>query len=392
MTAYEKLKNIDKTISIDEHEFYQLIQEFQISFLNDKQYEERLKLHRNPIEVKNELYTELCSYSLKIQSREEMRDIDEKCVSYVPTKVNEIWMADKRLKSIYHAIVEYCTRKSKNLTVIALHMAEYEAVIELIGKIQKSINDDRLADKAKNSDKENLTKKNRTRIPNQAKIKAELQREINSVCPFCENMDVGHFEIHHIDNVPSHNEPNNLILLCPTCHSKITKGDISQAEVIKKKNELINKKTASEKNNGRPINFNSSVNNAIFGSNNVINISQTTKSAKQKYPPGCIGFDTVKSNYVGYLINRYHEYKEYELGKGNIKYAIFPSHLKKQFKIGSTRSIYNLPIEKFDELVCYIQSRIENTKLAKVKGKGHKNYSTFLEYGEMTNNKMQGSS
>lgn len=75
----------------------------------------------------------------------------------------------------------------------------------------------------------------RKRIPQENKIRALLQQEINSVCPFCNNTDVGHFQIHHIDDNPSNNEFGNLLLLCPTCHSKITKGDIMKEEVEAKK-------------------------------------------------------------------------------------------------------------------------------------------------------------
>lgn len=379
MNAYEKLKNIDAAQPIDENLFLQLIEEFQTAYLTDQQYEERLKLHRNPIEVKNEIYRELCSYSLKIQSREEMRDIEENCSSYVPTKINEIWMANNQLPSLYYAIVEYCKINSKDLLVIAVHMAEYKAIIELIGKIQQSINEELKPVQTTKLPKEKIEKKVRTRIPNQNKIKAELQKDIHSICPFCENTDVGHFEIHHIDNIPSHNESSNLILVCPTCHSKITKGDISQAEVIEKKNDLINRKPSAGVSKGKVINFNSKVSNAVIGDNNVIKID-SKKTVKQKYPPGCIGYDSIKANYISHLINRYHEYKEYDSGKSNMNYAIFPSHLKKRFKIGSTRSIYNLPIDKFDELTYYIQSRIDSTKLARIKGSNHKNYSTFEDY------------
>lgn len=74
-------------------------------------------------------------------------------------------------------------------------------------------------------------KKNRVNIPKVNKVRAELQKEIGSVCLFCANEDVGHFEIHHIDENPSNNENENLLLLCPICHSKITKGDITKKEV-----------------------------------------------------------------------------------------------------------------------------------------------------------------
>ena len=78
--------------------------------------------------------------------------------------------------------------------------------------------------------------KKRKSIP--AKVKALLQQEINSSCPLCPNDDVGHFQIHHIDDDPQNNEMGNLLMLCPTCHSKITKGDISRDTVIELKVRL----------------------------------------------------------------------------------------------------------------------------------------------------------
>lgn len=85
----------------------------------------------------------------------------------------------------------------------------------------------------------NQTKKVRKKIPQEVKVRAQLQKDINSNCPFCKNDDVGHFQIHHIDGDPSNNLIANLILLCPICHSKITKGDISFSKVKAVKDSLL---------------------------------------------------------------------------------------------------------------------------------------------------------
>ena len=86
-----------------------------------------------------------------------------------------------------------------------------------------------------------LKKKIKTNIPQKNKTRSELQKEINSICPFCDSDEVGHFEIHHIDENPSNHVMENLILVCPTCHSKITKDDISRQEVIDRKQNIKNK-------------------------------------------------------------------------------------------------------------------------------------------------------
>lgn len=76
-------------------------------------------------------------------------------------------------------------------------------------------------------------KKTRLNVPN--KTRSILQKQINSKCPFCTNEDVEHFQVHHIDENPNNNVLNNLLMVCPNCHSKITKQDISQEEVLEKK-------------------------------------------------------------------------------------------------------------------------------------------------------------
>lgn len=98
--------------------------------------------------------------------------------------------------------------------------------------------------KKMNSSKTKFKMKNRTPIPQVNKVRAILQQEINSKCPNCENTDVGHFEIHHIDENPNNPKIENLILLCPICHSKITKKDILQEEVKRWKNNLVNRNSS----------------------------------------------------------------------------------------------------------------------------------------------------
>lgn len=213
------------------------------------------------------------------------------------------------------------------------------------------------------------------------RTRAGLQREIGSICPFCDNADVEHFEVHHIDEDHSNNARINLLMLCPLCHSKITKGNIAMDEVKSKKLQLVSAPPATAKTSN-VVQFTGAVGSAIVGDNNVVTIKNAApKKAKQKYPEGCIGFDNLSANYVGYLIGRYNEYKEFEL-KEKMNYATFSALLKRQFKLGPSRTIYNTPIEQFDSLVQYIQRRIDGTLLAKIKkSKGQlRNYSSLEEY------------
>ena len=221
--------------------------------------------------------------------------------------------------------------------------------------------------------------KKRKAIP--ARKKALLQKEIDSICPVCENEDVEHFQIHHIDENSENDDFENLLMLCPICHSKITKGDIHRSEVILLKKDLKQKVWENKPAMGKVISFYSKVGNAVVGDNNNVTINQR-KSVVNKYPQGCIGADVIKANYIGYLISRYQEYKQHEIGKDKMVYAIFHSNLKKKFKIGKTRTVYHVPINRFEEMAEYIQSRIENTRLAKINRskQQYKNFQTFQEY------------
>lgn len=213
------------------------------------------------------------------------------------------------------------------------------------------------------------------------KIRALLQKEISSKCPFCANGDVDHFEVHHIDSNNENNDITNLIMLCPICHSKITKGDIPMHDVVEMKAN-ISRIDKGEGTMAKIINFNKEIDTAIVGDNNTVNIINKKTKKSSKYPEGCIGFDVLKANYISYLVGRFNEYKEYEVGKENMRYGLFGAQMKKMFKIGTTRTLNHLSIERFEELVDVIQKRIDGTKLGKInKGKGIlRNYDSFDEY------------
>lgn len=101
-------------------------------------------------------------------------------------------------------------------------------------------------------------------------------------------------------------------------------------------------------------------------------------STKRPYPSDCIGSDTNKANYISYLIEKYHKCKEWEIGKENMKYFIFPNRIKAHFKIGRNRTYNHIPISRFDEVVEFIIDNIKRTKLFLVGGMGFKSYNDWL--------------
>lgn len=89
-------------------------------------------------------------------------------------------------------------------------------------------------------------KKLRRKDPTAAQ-KVRLVTEVGSRCPWCAEADPqGVWNFHHIDKKSWNTVLKNLIAMCPTHHTKITRGDISKAEVKKKKRDLAERKIGAE--------------------------------------------------------------------------------------------------------------------------------------------------
>lgn len=82
--------------------------------------------------------------------------------------------------------------------------------------------------------------KKKPRKPLSNKMRARLQKEINSKCPFCEDEDVEYFEAHHIDEDPSNTVLSNMLLLCRKCHSKVGERIITKQQTEHFKANLAN--------------------------------------------------------------------------------------------------------------------------------------------------------
>lgn len=170
INAYTLPLEIAPGEEISEGYFRELIAMFRKNYLVEKEYYDRIRWHRYPLDVKNEILREIYNYLLQIQNRSEMRDVDfEKNASgYAPTVVMEIWRADKRIKSLYGAVARYCQKRNKDFNGIAVHIAEFRAMNKLAFAINRDINK-MVAPKTQIDMKENN--------PNRAKEKKSINQE-----------------------------------------------------------------------------------------------------------------------------------------------------------------------------------------------------------------------
>ena len=107
-----------------------------------------------------------------------------------------------------------------------------------------------------------------------------------------------------------------------------------------------------------------------------------TKGGKRatQYPAGCIGSVLPKRNYVKYLVDRYHKYREADGSFGRSQpfhYAVLFKNIETKFKAPT----YFIPESRFEELIDFLWDRINNTILGRVNRKrGIPNYESFDDY------------
>ncbi|HEV2805420.1 MAG TPA: hypothetical protein VGW57_10880 [Chthoniobacterales bacterium] len=120
----------------------------------------------------------------------------------------------------------------------------------------------------------------------------------------------------------------------------------------------------------------------IQGSGDVKVNFGSKRKPRMEYPIGSIGADLVRRNYVRYLTERYFRYREADASFGRnavrrFSYAVLFKNIENHFKAPT----YFIPVSRFDEVVDFLQRKIEATILGKRNlARGYRNYETFDEF------------
>lgn len=102
-----------------------------------------------------------------------------------------------------------------------------------------------------------------------------------------------------------------------------------------------------------------------------------------EYPAGSIGSDLLQRNYIKYLVERYHRFREADAGFGNraarFSYAVIFTNIEREFKAPT----YFIPQARFEALVEYLRQRIDRTILGKRnRTREIHNYDTLKEFAD----------
>ncbi len=192
------------------------------------------------------------------------------------------------------------------------------------------------------------------------------------------------------------NAAANLILLCAQHHDIIDKEPhIYTADILhqmKKAHETKGRKEILPEdsifaglllNDYRKIIIHNNKGNIVIDSPgaiqaNAVTIKTHKKNIKILPPTGTISSDLRMRGYVKHLIDRYNDFAGSDpTRKSDFFYGSIYGSIKKTFKVKWDF----IPVGRFEELVEYLQKRIDKTRQANInKGKGYKSYSSFSDY------------
>jgi hypothetical protein len=226
--------------------------------------------------------------------------------------------------------------------------------------------------------------RNDERIP--SRTRTLILREAHHRCPFCNEADEDALDIHHIEPRESGgtNDPSNLIAICASCHRKAKSGAISLSEILRVKSSVSTAAAAGTKPRKSAPGEALPSNVVVFRGSNTgvlaaqivadqVRISSSSRGVKLEAPRGTIAADADRLTYVKHLIDRYLDFKRAEMG-ASMKFQIVYAAIKREF--GCTWKL--VPLHRFDDLISFLQKRIDRTILGKVqKSRGTPNYSSF---------------
>jgi hypothetical protein len=127
----------------------------------------------------------------------------------------------------------------------------------------------------------------------------------------------------------------------------------------------------------------STINGDVHTGPTTINqISRRRSSRPTEYPVGSIGRDLEQRNYVRYLVQRYHRFREADSSFGRsdparFSYAVIFTNIERKFGAPT----YFIRQARFDDLVKYLHQRIDATLLGKNnRARGIRNYASPEEF------------
>src|ERR1043165_3186489 len=191
------------------------------------------------------------------------------------------------------------------------------------------------------------------------------------------------------------NEFGNLMLLCSRHHTiidtELEEYTVSVLEKMKREHEAngiveispaLNIAAQGLIKKYETIVIVNSGGNVAFKSPGVIqaqtlNLKTTKKTVRINPPSDAIGAVALFASYIEYLIREYQHYQKLDVEKPDSKYMIIWSAIKGRYGA----KWQTIPVGRFEDLVSFLQRRIDNSKVGRIrKSRGQKRYCSFEEH------------
>lgn len=215
-------------------------------------------------------------------------------------------------------------------------------------------------------------------------------------------------QIAHLDHNRSNGQPDNFVFLCLRHHnsydSKMGQAkNITEQEVRRHRQTLLDAieegKVPARRESAvlkfptpgpSAVNVNGDGNVVAGGDvNYVVNMPKPTRrkgrsSSKPPIIPGTVSEDARMVGYLNYLVRRYEQFKKWECDRNGQRmgWGVIRNAYKREMKY----EVIHTPKEMFEDAVEYLQRRIRNTRLGRMK-KCQRFYSEFKEFDEKTSGK-----
>jgi hypothetical protein len=224
-------------------------------------------------------------------------------------------------------------------------------------------------------------------------LEKRVFQQAGAVCAFCPEHEIASLQVHHIDGDPSNNILDNLLVVCATCHTKITGYVISEADVRAKKREV--EWLHTQRANRQPAAaaaaaVNVSINGSTFKGDIAQNITKivTRRAPRVVHPSGSLGADLNRKGYIDYLLTRYFDWRNADKSWGS-KRPFNHAEIHRTIQSEFGHKTFFMPVEYFDRLVNFLHFRIDRTILGRNNtSRGKANYHSYeqhlIEHGPKT--------
>lgn len=200
-----------------------------------------------------------------------------------------------------------------------------------------------------------------------AQVQKRLFAESKNRCGFCGEPEISTLVIHHLEEYASvkRHDPANMIVLCANCHARTHQGTLPKAWLVGAKNRLHD--DASSMRSAPAVQQQVTGNRNVVAGRDVTIVRRSRRERVAVTPPDdAVGSDAHLVGYLKYLAKRYNQLRNGEVVGGR---PFSPAFIYVAFQREFRFSVALLPVSRFADAAAWLQGRIRNTRVGRIKSR-----------------------